>query len=96
MQAKDLEQIYVSTIYSTLGVVCEKVTLEHTTRVDNLRAHVLSKLESTKKKERYRSLLQQVLTSSYMEATNDCMAVDKTKVEWMMLYIRYLKTREVP
>ena len=69
--------------------------IEHVPKSDNIRVGLLSKLASTKNKGRYRSLLQQVLTTPSIQTQTECFEVT-TKESWMSPFITYLKKGEVP
>jgi len=94
-QVKDdlLSQYYH--LVMNLVAKLEEFKIEHVPRSDNVRADLLSKLASTKKKGRYRSLLQQVLTTSSIQTQTECFEVT-TKESWMSPFITYLKKGKVP
>ncbi|WVZ03696.1 hypothetical protein V8G54_024502 [Vigna mungo] len=73
-----------------------EVKLEHIPQANNMRASVLSKLVRTKKKDMYKSLLQQVLSTSFIDAMSECMVIDLGEEMCMELNVRYLKTEDVP
>jgi len=73
----------------------EEFKIEHVPQSDNVKADLLSKLASTKKKGRYRSLLQQVLTIPSIQAHAECFEVT-TQESWMSPFITYLETGKIP
>jgi len=81
----------------------EQVRVEHIPRTDNVRADILSKLASTKLKNRHRSLLQQTLSTPSI--THTCQNLTHTPANnvtpsqsqnWTTPYIQYLKTGNPP
>jgi len=81
----------------------ERVRIEHISRIDNIRADILSKLASTKLKSRHRSLLYQTLSTPSI--TNTCQNLTHSPTDnttppqshnWTTPYIQYLKTSNPP
>jgi len=73
----------------------EEFKIDHVPRSDNTRADLLPKLASTKKKGRYRSLIQQVLTIPSIQAQAECFEIT-TQESWMRPFVTYLETAETP
>jgi len=81
----------------------EQVRVEHIPRTDNVKADILSKLASTKLKNRHRSLLQQTLSTPSI--THTCQNLIHTPTNnvtpfqsqnWTTPYIQYVKTGNPP
>jgi len=72
----------------------EDFKIEHVPRANNARADLLSKLASTKKKAKYRSLLQQTLEAPSIECEPQCMQIT-TRGTWMDPFIRYLQNETI-
>jgi len=73
----------------------EDFKIEHVPRADNARADLLSKLASTKKKGKYKSLLQQTLEAPSTECEPQCMQIT-TRDTWMDPFIQYLQSGTIP
>jgi len=73
----------------------EAFRIEHVPRCNNTRADILSKLASTKKKGRYKSLLQHTLSIPSIEQNNQCLSVT-TADTWMDPFVRYLTEGTTP
>jgi len=73
----------------------EAFKIEHVPRSNNTRADLLSKLASTKKKGRYKSLLQHTLSIPSIEQTNQCLNIT-TAGTWMEPFVTYLKVGTTP
>jgi len=56
----------------------EAFKIEHVPRSNNTRADILSKLASTKKRGRYKSLLQHTLSIPSIEQNNQCLSITTT------------------
>ncbi|XP_027911521.1 uncharacterized protein LOC114170230 [Vigna unguiculata] len=69
--------------------------IQHVPRSDNTRADILSKLASTKKKGRYKSLLQHTLATPSIEQQNQCLNITTTNT-WMEPFIKYLEAGVTP
>jgi len=69
--------------------------IQHVPRSDNTRADILSKLASTKKKGRYKSLLQHTLATPSIEQQNQCLNITTTGT-WMEPFIKYLEEGVTP
>ena len=68
----------------------ETFKIKHVPRSSNTRANILSKLTSTIKKGRYKSLLQHTLTTPSIEQHNQCLNIT-TADTWMEPFIKHLE-----
>jgi len=68
----------------------ETFKIEHVARSNNTRANILSKLANTKKKGRYKSLLQHTLNIPSIEKNNQCLNITTTGT-WMEPFVKYLE-----
>jgi len=94
-QVKDtLLSQYYHTI-TTLIEHFETFKIEHVPRSNNTKADILSKLASTKKKGRYKSLLQHTLTIPSIEQNNQCLNIT-TAGTWMEPFVKYLQEGTTP
>jgi len=103
-QIKDpILQQYYHLVRAIIQSAFEQVRVEHIPRTDNVRADILSKLASTKLKNRNWSLLQQTL--SIPSVTHACQTLTHTpsnsitptqNPNWTTPYIQYLKTGNPP
>ena len=73
----------------------ETFQIQHVPRSNNTRADILSKLASTKKKGRYKSLLQHTLTTPSIEQHNQCLNITTTGT-WMEPFVKYLEEGVTP
>ena len=73
----------------------EQVCIQHIPRSENVKADILSKLASTKLKNRHRSLLQQTLPAPSITSTCHNLTQDQAD-NWTTPYIQYLKTGNLP
>jgi len=94
---------YYHLVHAVIQSAFEQVCVEHIPRTDNVRADILSKLASTKLKNRHRSLLQQTLSTPSI--THTCQNLTHTPASnvtpsqshnWTTPYIQYLKTGNPP
>ena len=69
--------------------------IEHIPRANNIRADLLSKLANTKKKDKYKSLLQQTFARPSIEQETQCMQVT-TVDTWMEPFLKYLQQGTIP
>jgi len=69
--------------------------IQRVPRSDNTRADILSKLASTKKKGRYKSLLQHTLATPSIDQQNQCLNITTTNT-WMEPFIKYLEAGVTP
>jgi len=90
---------YYHLVCAVIQSAFEQVRIEHIPRTDNIRVDILSKLASTKLKNRHRSLLQQTLSTPSITHTcqnlTDSPADNVTPSQsqnWTTPYIQYLKT----
>jgi len=103
-QIKDpILQQYYHLVRAIIQSAFEQVHVEHIPRIDNVRADILSKLVSTKLRNRNRSLLQQTLSTPSI--THTCQTLTHTPAnnvtpsqtqDWTTPYIQYLKTGNPP
>ena len=66
---------YYHLVHAVIQSAFEQVRIEHIPKTDNIRADILSKLASTKLKNRHRSLLQQTLSTpsiTHLSKFNPC------------------------
>ncbi|XP_027903591.1 uncharacterized protein LOC114163480 [Vigna unguiculata] len=73
----------------------EAFKIEHVPRSNNTRAVILSKLASTKKRGRYKSLLQHTLSVPSIEQNNQCLSITTTGT-WMEPFVKYLEEGTTP
>jgi len=94
---------YYHLVRAVIQTAFEQVRVEQIPRTDNVRADILSKLASTKLKNRHRSLLQQTLSTPSI--TQTCQNLTHTPASnatpsqsqnWTTPYIQYLKTGNPP
>ena len=94
---------YYHLVCAVIQSAFERVYIEHIPRTDNIRADILSKLASTKLKNRHRSLLQETLSTPFI--TNTCQNLTHSLADnttppqnhnWTTPYIQYLKTGNPP
>jgi len=103
-QIKDpILQQYYHLVRAIIQSAFEQVCVEHIPRTDNVRADILSKLASTKLRNRNRSLLQQTLSTPSI--THTCQTLTHTPAnnvtpfqtqDWTTPYIQYLKIGNPP
>jgi len=94
---------YYHLVRTVIQSAFKRVRIEHIPRTDNIRVDILSKLASTKLKSRYRSLLQQTLSTPSI--THTCQNLTHAPMDgiappqnhnWTTPYIQYLKTGNPP
>jgi len=77
-QIKDATLLqYYHLVCNVIQSAFDRVCIQHILRSENVKTNILSKLASTKLKNRYRSLLQQTLFAPSI--TNICLNLDHTE-----------------
>ena len=94
---------YYHLVRAIIQSAFEQVRVKHIPKTDNVRADILSKLASTKLRNRNQSLLQQTLSTPFI--THTCQTLNHTPASnvtlsqtqnWTTPYIQYLKTGNPP
>jgi len=86
---------YYHLVRTVIQSTFNQVRIQHIPRSENIRADILSKLASTKLKNRHRSLLQQMLFAPSI--TNTCHNLTQHQADnWTTPYTQYLQTGNPP
>jgi len=85
---------YYHLVRDVMNSSFDEITIQHIPRGDNMRVKTLSKLASTRKKEKYKSLLHQTLMAPSI--ANTYLNLHTNNDNWMSPHIYYLKTDNPP